>query len=337
MSMSKEIRRILVVIVAILLFRVGLVGLYRYFETNGGFEMSYALKAILWDPVSLPLTLVVLVVATYYSGKVKFLNRTTLLEVLSVTAIVLICSFTSTAIAANKVGCRLFSVQWFSLFVVALLFGILVVLMLYVWLYFRNSKRLVSRVMEKNERTQYQYAQLKRQLNPHFLFNSLSILDYLVQEQQTERASDYIKKLANIYRYLLKQEEYVTIELDKEVEFIRLYTDILRERFLDGFDIEISLSREQLGHRIVPCALQILVENAFKHNAVSATNKLHIRIGSEGSYVVVGNNLNPKTGIAPDSTKYGLKSLKAQYRVIADAEILIEKTNDRFTVKIPLL
>jgi len=335
--MTKEFRRILLVIAAILLFRIGIVNIYRYFQAHGGFDMYYALKVILLDPVNLTASLVTLTFATYYSDRIKLLNRNGLVRIASLGAIILVGSILSTYVASLRIGCPFFTIQWYSLFFVASMFSIIVVLTLYILLYLRRTKHMVSRAIAKSERSQYQYAQLKRQLNPHFLFNSLSILDYLVQEKQTERASDYIKKLANIYRYLLKQEEYVTIELGKEIEFINLYVDILRERFLDGFEMVLAVPDSEMSKHIVPCTLQLLVENAFKHNAVSRTAKLRIEIFTEEGFVVVRNNLNPKNTAPEDSTKYGLKNLKEQYKVVAEEKIIIENDGSRFTVKIPLL
>lgn len=334
--MSKELKRLVAVIISILLLRIGLVSIYRYFEESGGFEIFFAFRSLFLDPLILPITLSITLLLGYYLGNVRLGGSPLVVKILAQCVVVLLSSAVGTTIASLKIGCEHFSVEWYSLLFTAVLVNIILLLVLYVWLWFRNSRTQMSKVIAKNKRTQYQYAQLKRQLDPHFLFNSLSILDYLVQEKQTERASDYIKKLANIYRYLLKQEEYTTVEVSKEVEFVGMYVDVMRERFLDGFDVSVNLNESVKGHKIIPCALQILVENAFKHNAVGPNNKLYIEIFDEGDKVVVRNNIHPKNTPA-DSMGVGLKNLREQYAVLADKHIEVNTDNNHFTVKIPLL
>ena len=334
--MNKELGRLAAVVIAILLLRIGFVNLYEHFETLGGFDVFEAIGHIVFDPLNLPLTISSTLLLGYLVHKVEWFSNHTLPRLATYLLIVVVCSSASTLIAANRAECGLWSAEWYSLFSTAAILCIITLVALYVWMWFLSSRRRVSKIVAKSERTQYRYSQLKRQLNPHFLFNSLSILDYLVQEQQTERASDYIKKLANIYRYLLKQEEYDTIELSKEVDFLGLYIDIMRERFLDGFEVTMELPQEVMSYRIVPCSLQVLVENAFKHNAVSPTDKLLIDIRIEGGNIVVSNNLHFKH-TSPESTGYGLKNLRTYYELLSGSKIEATKTDSHFIVKIPLL
>jgi LytS/YehU family sensor histidine kinase len=272
----------------------------------------------------------------YLTSRISWLNKNLFTRLLAWVGIIAIGATISSSVALTKSDCQRGDATWYSILFSAILFAAIILIVFQLWLWFRSSRRYVSNVLAKSERTQYQYSQLKRQLNPHFLFNSLSILDYLVQEQQTERASDYIKKLANIYRYLLKQEEYDTIELSKEVDFLRLYIDIMRERFLDSFEVEIDIPNERLSRKVVPCSLQVLVENAFKHNAVSPTNKLVIEIASKDNHIEVCNNLNPKQ-IPSESNGFGLKNLKAQYKVLSGSDIDVVEDAEHFIVKIPIL
>ena len=334
--MNKELSRIILVVVAILLLRIGLVGIYEYFGAAGGVDMFDAIGIIALDTLNLPITLSLTLLTGYLVNKIEWLRAHTFFRVLSWVIVVLICALVSTFIATSQSQFSVGSIEWYSLLFVAILFCAIILIALHLWLWFRSSRRYLSKVIAKSERTNYQYVQLKQQLNPHFLFNSLSILDYLVQEQQTERASDYIKKLANIYRYLLKQEEYDTIELSKEVDFLGLYIDIMRERFLDGFEVEIELSNRDLSRKVVPCSLQVLVENAFKHNTATPDHKLKIKIWSEGGKVVVQNNINHKQ--TPSlSNGFGLKNLRVQYSVLSGESIDVEQDKEFFTVKFPLL
>lgn len=332
----KELLRIVAVIVAILLLRIGLVNIYEVFGAQGGLGLFEAFGEIALDPLNLPLTLSATIILGYGFYRIPWLEERPLMRFLSWVLIMAIGGSISTLVAIPRVECEVGSATWYSLLFASALFSTIIIIVLRLWLWFRSSRKYVSKVLAKSERTQYQYSQLKRQLNPHFLFNSLSILDYLVQEQQTERASDYIKKLANIYRYLLKQEEYDTIELSKEVDFLGLYIDIMRERFLDSFEVKIDLPANLLSRKVVPCSLQVLVENAFKHNAVSPTQKLIVDIRAEGDTVVVSNNLNYKQ-IPSESTGFGLKNLRAQYKVLSGTKIEVIQTKESFTVKFPLL
>ena len=334
--MSKELRRLLAVIISILLLRIGLVRIYRYFEEIGGFELFFSFRSIFLDPLILPVTLSLTLFLGYALSKTKVFDTNLATKLFARFVIVLLSSVVATCAASSQVGCQTFTAEWYSLLFTAALGNTIILLILYLWLWFRNSRTQMSKVIAKNKRTQYQYAQLKRQLDPHFLFNSLSILDYLVQEKQTERASDYIKKLANIYHYLLKQEDYVTVELGKEMDFVHLYTGVMRERFLDSFEIDITLAEADLNRKIIPCALQVLVENAFKHNAVGPNKKLIIEIFSENGKIVVRNNIH-LTHTPADSMGVGLKNLREQYNIVAGKNIEVINDNDYFTVKLPLL
>ncbi len=334
--MNRDLLRIVAVIVAILLLRIGLVNIYELLGMKDGLDLFDAMGIILYDPLNLALTLSTTLLFGWLINRVYWLRERIVLRVLSWVVVVLGCATISTMVATHNRAIVLWSGEWYSLLFSATILCVIILVVLYLWLWFRSSRKYVSKVLAKSERTQYQYSQLKRQLNPHFLFNSLSILDYLVQEKQTERASDYIRKLANIYRYLLKQEEYDTIELSKELDFLHLYIDIMRERFLDGFEVELDIPQRHRGRKVVPCALQVLVENAFKHNTATPNNKLRIQICVESDKVVVSNNINHKQ-VAPDSNGFGLRNLRTQYRVLAGKEVEVIEEGANFTVKVPLL
>ena len=185
-------------------------------------------------------------------------------------------------------------------------------------------------------RSEYQYERLKQQINPHFLFNSLNILDYLVQEQETERASTFIRKLANIYRYRLRNDEKPLVKIGEELDFTKMYIDLLRERFIEGMVFVIDVDENLYDRSIVPCSLQLLVENATKHNIVSAESPLTIKIKCDGEYITVSNNLQERTHGQP-STHLGLANIRRQYMDITRREIIVEKTENEFIVKLPII
>ncbi len=202
-----------------------------------------------------------------------------------------------------------------------------------------NAMRINARALEDREKArlaQYRYMNLSQQVNPHFLFNSLNILDCLVCEQKTDQASTYIHKLAAIYRYLLRNEEERLVKLRDEMDFVDQYVDLLKVRFPEGLDIQIDIPADKLNRRVVPCSVQLLIENATKHNAVSADKPLKIMVRCEDDCVVVSNTLNPKISSGP-STGLGLKYLREQYQDVAGKTPVVRMGENEYTVVIPLI
>ena len=199
-----------------------------------------------------------------------------------------------------------------------------------------TSQRKLREERELKHRTEYQYERLKQQINPHFLFNSLGILDYLVQEHETERASAFIRKLASIYRYMLSNDQKPLVKVSEELEFVNMYIELLKERFPQGMLFEIDVDESFANRYIVPCALQLLVENATKHNIVSEDSPLCVRIAVEEGYLVVRNNLQIRTHGQP-STRLGLENIRRQYIDITRLDIDVEKTDNEFIVKLPIV
>lgn len=201
---------------------------------------------------------------------------------------------------------------------------------------------LVARSVLRTERgrthqAQFRYMKLKQQVNPHFLFNSLNILDCLVCEGNIPQASAYIHKLAGIYRYMLQSEEEALVSLGEEMDFVEMYVDLLQVRFADGFRVERSIRPEALQGRVVPCSVQLLIENAIKHNTVDPAMPLVIRIVAEGDSVVVANNLCPKVSAPGDSMGVGLNYIRQQYLDLANRTVGISGTETEYCVTIPLI
>ena len=202
-----------------------------------------------------------------------------------------------------------------------------------------NAMRINARALEDREKArlaQYRYMNLSQQVNPHFLFNSLNILDCLVCEDKNEQASTYIHKLAGIYRYLLRIEKERLVRLRDEMEFVEQYVDLLKVRFAEGLDVHIDIPEEKMGLKVVPCSVQLLIENATKHNAVTVDRPLHIDVRCGDDTLIVSNNLNPKVSNGP-STGLGLKYLRDQYRDVAGKEATVRMTDNEYTVEIPLV
>ena len=202
--------------------------------------------------------------------------------------------------------------------------------------YALTARQKVNREKEKKHVAQFRYQKLKRQVNPHFLFNSLNALDCLVCEEKTEQASTYIHKLASVYRYMIRSEEEVVVTLGEELTFVEMYIDLLKVRFPDGFDVHIDVPEEDQARFVLPCSIQLLIENATKHNTVSMENPLIINMVSDGVQVKVSNNVIPKVTSTP-STGLGQKYIRQQYLDLSSKSILIEKTEEEYSVTLPLL
>ena len=224
-------------------------------------------------------------------------------------------------------------IQLFSITIIANLL-IYVVMSLVSYVYQTRSR--IEKEQEKRRFAQYQYNILKQQVNPHFLFNSLNILNGLIEEQKSEEASEYVRKLASLYRYMLQNENEHLVRLQEELAFINQYLDLLKVRFPQGFVVTQSIDESCQGRFVVQCSLQVLIENAFKHNIVRAEQPLQITIATEGEYIVVRNNLQLKSS-SDDSTKVGLKNISKQYLAAIGKDIEIIKSNNLFEVKLPLI
>jgi LytS/YehU family sensor histidine kinase len=186
----------------------------------------------------------------------------------------------------------------------------------------------------KEEKLIFQYETLKSQVNPHFLFNSLNSLLALVKTNPS-LSEEFILKLSSVYRYILDNEEKETVPLETELDFVRNYFALQKIR--DGEKIALKIEIIETNKLLVlPASLQILVENALKHNSARRTSPLEIIIHNEGiDKLVVRNNLQAKTQLN-NSSKIGLKNLNERSRLILAREIEVKETADEFIVKIPV-
>lgn len=222
------------------------------------------------------------------------------------------------------------------LFVVSLVAQTTIYCIVFIIHYALTSRSKMLAHKEEANLAQYRYLKLKRQVNPHFLFNSLNILDCLVCDEKTEEASTYIHKLAGIYRYMIKSEDYELVPLREEMEFAEKYIDLLKLRFPEGFDVIVDVPEDQMARFVLPCSIQLLIENATKHNAVSIDNPLVIKIKAEADKICVSNNLVPKLTVS-SSTGLGQKYISQQYQDLSGKSIEIRKTENEYSVTLPLL
>lgn len=229
-----------------------------------------------------------------------------------------------------------FNGNFILVFTLSLLTEITIYCIIFIINYALTARRDMQTQRERAHTAQYRYMKLKGQVNPHFLFNSLNILDCLVCEEKTEQASVYIHKLAGIYRYMIKSEDEELVKLSDELVFISKYTDLLKVRFTEGLQIETAIDDDCLNRLILPCSLQLLIENATKHNTVSGDNPLRIKIEASGETVRVINNIVPKITQSP-STGLGHKYISRQYLDLCGKSIDIDIDENTYCVTLPLL
>ncbi len=199
-----------------------------------------------------------------------------------------------------------------------------------------QMQREVSAQRTRRHQAEFSYMTLKNQLDPHFLFNSLNVLDSLVQLGTREEASRYIQKMAALYRYLLRQEGKRLVPLAEEIEFSSTYRDLMLIRFPEGLVFSNLSPAASLSGYVVPGTLQLLLENAIKHNVISKENPLIVNALLEGGSLTISNNRIPK--LTPvRSTGIGLQYIRNQYRDIAGLEIQVMETPESFSVTIPVI
>lgn len=176
---------------------------------------------------------------------------------------------------------------------------------------------------------------LKNQLDPHFLFNSLNVLTSLIEENP-QQAQKFTTSLSKVYRYVLEQKNKDLISVDEELQFAKTYVQLLKMRFEDSIVLEIPDTSLNPDAKIVPLSLQLLLENAVKHNVVTASNPLYIKVFEEVGNLVVQNNLQEKQTVKK-SSGFGLRNIQQRYGILTERKVHIEKTGTHFSVRLPML
>jgi len=219
-------------------------------------------------------------------------------------------------------------------------FSLWIILTILITVYFiyyfkKYQETQVKKFKFKAKSESAKYESLKSQLDPHFLFNSLNVLTSLIGENP-KKAENFTTKLSKIYRYVLEQKEKDLIPVKEELIFAKNYMELLKMRFEEAIIFKILPDTSNVEHKIVPLSLQLLLENAVKHNVISTEKPLHINIFEENDYLVISNNANPKTTLEK-STKIGIKNIIERYSLLSHKKVIIKKENNLFIVKIPLL
>lgn len=204
-------------------------------------------------------------------------------------------------------------------------------------IYFLNRWRrsMVELERFKKSSLEFRHEMLKTQVNPHFLFNSLNTLSSLVYSDP-ETAYHFIRQLASVYRNVLEHRNKGLVTIEEELKATSSYIDLMRLRFGDKLHLHFNISEDKNFHQVPPLMLQLLIENAIKHNVVSEKYPLSLWITLEGDQIVIKNTLRLKSSKGY-SSKIGLDNICSHYDIVTDKKVVIEQTEEFFTVKIPIL
>ena len=208
--------------------------------------------------------------------------------------------------------------------------------LLYLAIYSANESKKAQEAKKKSKVAQYNYIRLQQQVKPHFMFNNLNILNGLICEDRNKDASDFVYKLAYLYRYMIENEDEKLVPLYEELDFVHKYTELMKVRFESSFNVEIDVDDSFLGNLVVPCSIQMMIENAIKHNGGTDQNPLKVSITSELTHIVVRNNRIKKNSYEP-STRLGLKYITQMYRDLNQNEVEVYSSDDEFVVKLPMI
>lgn len=220
----------------------------------------------------------------------------------------------------------------FSNYVLAI-FGL--VLAYYLLLIKKMNYSKYENIRLKEENSKAELSALKDQISPHFFFNSMSSLSSIVRNEHKSDALEFIQDLSSIYRYTLSCGGVNLVSVQDEMNFIEAYVALLKKRFGDKLSLIVNLPSLSAKDKVPPMSLQLLLENAIKHNVVTQKKPLLIEIFIEGNCICVKNNLQEKK--YTNSFGIGLQNLSFRYKLIADEDIVVLKTEDSFIVKLPLL
>lgn len=218
---------------------------------------------------------------------------------------------------------------WMSMFVFSIIASLLSII--YIIVYYC---RLIIRQSENNRRMKL--ATLKAQLNPHFMCNSLNVLSEMIREDTTA-AELFSVKLASVFRYLIGNVGRNTAQVSDEMQNALDYLDLMQLRHPDSIEVAVDGSLLECHDLIVPLGVQLLIENAVKHNMHTASAPLRIEVGRKGQFLFVSNNLQPKKSATAKNPGTGLKNLNDRYMLLFHKQIEVEKGDDFFEVRIPII
>lgn len=222
------------------------------------------------------------------------------------------------------------------LYIQPVVIAIVISLMFYaIWYYkYRQENRVKEQKIIAGTASA-KFDALKNQLDPHFLFNSLNVLTSLIEEDPYQ-AQKFTTSLSKVYRYVLEQKNKDLVSVDEELQFAKTYVRLLKMRFEDSIVFEIPEKSSDPDSKIIPLSLQLLLENAVKHNVVTAEKPLHLKVSEENGVLIVSNNLQEKQ-VVKKSSGVGLTNIQQRYGILTDKTVQINKTTTEFSVELPIL
>ncbi|MGJ8734669.1 MAG: 2TM domain-containing protein [Cellulophaga sp.] len=226
--------------------------------------------------------------------------------------------------------------QTLSPYMIAILISIVVSLALhayYFYKYIQDSKIKEQKIIAGTASAKFDA--LKNQLDPHFLFNSLNVLTSLIEEDPFQ-AQKFTTSLSKVYRYVLEQKNKDLVTVDEELKFAKTYIRLLKMRFEDSIVFDVPEKSSNPDAKIIPLSLQLLLENAVKHNIVSSNKPLHLKVEEVDSMLIVSNNLQEKK-VVKKSSGVGLKNIHQRYQMLTDRTVIINKDATEFSVHLPIL
>jgi hypothetical protein len=219
----------------------------------------------------------------------------------------------------------------------AAIFCTIMIIAVYESIYFMNELKnsVEEKEMLKRESLKAELNALKTQVNPHFLFNNLNTLSSVIPEDP-KLAVDFVQQLSKLYRHILEVKDEQSILLQDELDVLKAYAFLLQTRFGNNLDVIINVPDEKLNKKIVPLSLQILMENAIKHNIVSSDKPLKIEVTALNGKLMVSNNLQKKNQVS-ESTGIGLDNIRNRYKLLGNGQVEVTENGFNFTVSIPLI
>lgn len=222
------------------------------------------------------------------------------------------------------------------IYIYTLFITLIIVLIFYVINFYKALTNNVIHEQQSIVKTETaKYETLKSQIDPHFLFNSLNVLSALIAENP-DKAEDFTAKLSKVYRYVLEQKEKNLVNLSDELAFAKQYLELLQMRFENALIFSFPKDEAIDNYKIAPLSLQILLENAVKHNVAAESKPLEVTIEIKQGRLWISNNLNPKK-LLQKSSKKGLRNIIERYALLTNKQVQIDKTKNHFIVQIPLL
>ncbi|WP_430811035.1 MULTISPECIES: sensor histidine kinase [unclassified Carboxylicivirga] len=222
---------------------------------------------------------------------------------------------------------------------VSIVIAILLVMIYIVLLFAYNYHHSLSMVMLENEKLQkdklkQDYRALQDQVNPHFLFNNLSTLIAIIRHDR-DAAIRFAINFSDVYRYVLQSNKHISIKLVDELNFLKAYGALHQERLREGLAVEHDFDEKYYDWHLPPLSMQVLLENAVKHNVATKASPLKMKMYTENDKVIVTNNINPKS--TTYSTNTGLSNLRERYKLLTDRKVVISKDEYEFRVELPLI